>query len=138
MLSHFSVYLHHESLYAFLYSTRLLACPAVHTPHSCRLLLGLWMLFGQVLSMGYSGNLISYMTEPGREPAVDTLIKLSREVRRSRFTCGMIRDAAEHVMLKVSSTNKTCLRQYLSWRVTPTFPYHASFYPVSWADPAYT
>nr|XP_054925878.1 uncharacterized protein LOC129384456 [Dermacentor andersoni] len=79
---------------------------AVRTPPSCRLLLGLWMLFGQVLSMGYSGNLISYMTEPGHEPAVDTLAKLSREVRRSRFACGTIRDAAEHVMLKGTVTTQ--------------------------------
>ncbi|KAH7976955.1 hypothetical protein HPB52_021922 [Rhipicephalus sanguineus] len=58
------------------------------------------MLFGQVLSMGYSGNLISYMTEPGREPAVDTLAKLATEVRRNHYACGTIRDASEHVMLK--------------------------------------
>ncbi|KAL3189775.1 hypothetical protein MRX96_020804 [Rhipicephalus microplus] len=50
--------------------------------------------------MGYSGNLISYMTEPDREPAVDTLAKLEAEVRRNHYSCGTIRDASEHVMLK--------------------------------------
>ncbi|XP_037529390.1 uncharacterized protein LOC119406729 [Rhipicephalus sanguineus] len=62
--------------------------------------------------MGYSGNLISYMTEPGREPAVDTLAKLATEVRRNHYACGTIRDASEHVMLKSdnSSLSKLLLR----------------------------
>ncbi|KAH9360185.1 hypothetical protein HPB48_001663 [Haemaphysalis longicornis] len=62
--------------------------------------------------MGYSGNLISYMTEPGLEEAIDTLAKLASEVDRGRFTCGTIWDAAEHNLLRSdnSSVSRLLLR----------------------------
>lgn len=66
-----------------------------------RLLLGVWMLFGQILTQGYCSNLISYMTKPGLQEAVDTVPKLARAIQRGNFACGTIRDAAEHTMLKV-------------------------------------
>ncbi|XP_042148716.1 uncharacterized protein LOC121046570 [Ixodes scapularis] len=66
-----------------------------------RLLPGVWILFGQTLSLGYSGTLISYMAHPGLEEAVDTVAKLAQAIRKGTFTCGTIRDAAEHSMLRV-------------------------------------
>ncbi|EEC15902.1 hypothetical protein IscW_ISCW012736 [Ixodes scapularis] len=65
-----------------------------------RLLPGVWILFGQTLSLGYSGTLISYMAHPGLEEAVDTVAKLAQAIRKGTFTCGTIRDAAEHSMLR--------------------------------------
>ncbi|KAH6923212.1 hypothetical protein HPB50_024925 [Hyalomma asiaticum] len=67
----------------------------------------------QVLSMGYCGNLISYMTGAWPRARRRTRsINLHGEVLSNRFACGTIRDASEHVMLKSdnSSLSKLLLR----------------------------
>ncbi|XP_064459121.1 glutamate receptor ionotropic, kainate 3-like [Ornithodoros turicata] len=87
---------------------RLLTGQGIRDPKcwSRRMVLGLWMLFAVTLSASYSGNLVSFMTNPGLEDAIDTVKKLVRSVKDNHFTCGTIKDAAEYAMLKNDNSSE--------------------------------
>ncbi|XP_023232714.1 uncharacterized protein LOC111632512 [Centruroides sculpturatus] len=77
------------------------------TSNSGRVLIVFWWIFVITLIAGYSGTLVSFMANPGRETPVDTISKLVSVLKSGQFSCGTISDSASHEIFRF----KTFLRK---------------------------
>ncbi|XP_067127314.1 probable glutamate receptor [Centruroides vittatus] len=70
------------------------------TSNSGRVLIVFWWIFVITLIAGYSGTLVSFMANPGREIPVDTISKLVSVLKSGQFSCGTISDSASHEIFR--------------------------------------
>ncbi|XP_035216153.1 uncharacterized protein LOC118189613 [Stegodyphus dumicola] len=61
-----------------------------------------WWAFCITLVAGYNGSLMSFMANPGLNPALDTISQLVDAVRYGRIAVGTIQDSAEYAVFKHS------------------------------------
>ncbi|XP_022251740.1 glutamate receptor 2-like [Limulus polyphemus] len=62
--------------------------------------MGTWWVFVVTIIAAYSGTLTSFMTNPGTQEPVDTIIELVDAIQAGEYSCGTIKDSSDHDLFK--------------------------------------